>query len=896
MKWVLQIIAIVLLGTSLAWGDGLPRGAKPFVTKETSFVVKMNLNDWNIDDLYNQLAENFQNIAAISGENERALADMQQAEFLLASIAEKIDALNELGVGSVVLVFEFREESSAPTLAVVFPCEERSEDVLEILDELAEELAEDADLSDKEQIKSGRTDDAVCWIFAESTEDESFESLCETFEPAERPDLEAGLERVQECRLCVVGSFANLPNFSPESFEDAPEEVREIVGVLREDCRCFAVGAHLGEDLFDFNLISYLFFTNEDSAERALKFRENLVDAMAKSIPDEEAQPFFADYLRICSEPWAFEREGLVLEMNLNSNLELWVEKYFGWTRTYSEYCERNRVERAEFDRNAEADRLAERIKPWLKPDTIAVAHIDLERFNLGDMSEVVVSQLEEFLPRTFASNNLFVRDICKVEAFVEAFESKRAQLLEAGGKDIFIVFNSESVAYVIIPVETDNMRRLMRLRNLSMFPNLEQVPIASGYKDGTLLFLVAPFFFGSIDEEKQKEFIEEFYTHVQMNAAERPQFRDGFALGAGECFKVVFAMNPTMFPLLDGGLDEMERNGFTNPGTRVVSRGLEVVTFSLDPHTGVVSLQAFSRTESAAANLVKLSEIWKRDIIKNMRQNPSFALLAEHFEQLASLITLEKDGRRVSIRFNIPEGENGEASMRKILGTSGVMATAISARATQNARSSAHRMQMSNNLKNIALAMLNHESSFRHFPPPYSTDEEGKPLHSWRVLLLPYLGETALYQQIRLDEPWNSEWNSQFHDKCPEVFKDPRVPCAPSEAVVSVVVGEGTVFDPANKKGCMIGQIRDGTSNTILLVERTPVCWMDPLGDVKLEELKGGVESSPILIFDGVWQAGSCDGAVHCILSTIDSEVLLHLFLRSDRTPCSLHSHTLNP
>ena len=61
-------------------------------------------------------------------------------------------------------------------------------------------------------------------------------------------------------------------------------------------------------------------------------------------------------------------------------------------------------------------------------------------------------------------------------------------------------------------------------------------------------------------------------------------------------------------------------------------------------------------------------------------------------------------------------------------------------------------------------------------YPAAYTVDAEGKPLHSWRVLILPYLGdaESALYEQIRLDEPWDSEWNSQFHAQTPTVFVAP--------------------------------------------------------------------------------------------------------------------------
>lgn len=69
-----------------------------------------------------------------------------------------------------------------------------------------------------------------------------------------------------------------------------------------------------------------------------------------------------------------------------------------------------------------------------------------------------------------------------------------------------------------------------------------------------------------------------------------------------------------------------------------------------------------------------------------------------------------------------------------------------------------------------LQLYRLDHEGQL---PPAFTVNAEGKPLHSWTVQLLPYLGNEAeeLYTKIRLDEPWDSEWNAQFHNQMPYVF-----------------------------------------------------------------------------------------------------------------------------
>ena len=52
------------------------------------------------------------------------------------------------------------------------------------------------------------------------------------------------------------------------------------------------------------------------------------------------------------------------------------------------------------------------------------------------------------------------------------------------------------------------------------------------------------------------------------------------------------------------------------------------------------------------------------------------------------------------------------------------------------------------------------HHDAKQSFPPAYTADKDGKPLLSWRVLILPYVEQNELYKQFHLDEPWDSEHN----------------------------------------------------------------------------------------------------------------------------------------
>lgn len=162
-------------------------------------------------------------------------------------------------------------------------------------------------------------------------------------------------------------------------------------------------------------------------------------------------------------------------------------------------------------------------------------------------------------------------------------------------------------------------------------------------------------------------------------------------------------------------------------------------------------------------------------------------------------------------------------------------------------ARESARRMQCSNNMKQIAIGFHNYHDKYGCFPPAYTVDEDGNPLHGWRVLILPFIEYTALYEKIRLDEPWDSEYNVQFHSEAPSIFRCPSgspretVPVpAPAGCFYSVVIGPKAAFFGSQSRST---DELDKLGETIFMVERrTPVNWMDPSREITFETAaKGG-------------------------------------------------------
>lgn len=79
---------------------------------------------------------------------------------------------------------------------------------------------------------------------------------------------------------------------------------------------------------------------------------------------------------------------------------------------------------------------------------------------------------------------------------------------------------------------------------------------------------------------------------------------------------------------------------------------------------------------------------------------------------------------------------------------------------ALQAAREAARQSQCIVNVKMIGLALANYRDVYGCFPPPYTADANGKPMHSWRVLITPYLESSPFYMQYDFNKPWNSPAN----------------------------------------------------------------------------------------------------------------------------------------
>ena len=182
--------------------------------------------------------------------------------------------------------------------------------------------------------------------------------------------------------------------------------------------------------------------------------------------------------------------------------------------------------------------------------------------------------------------------------------------------------------------------------------------------------------------------------------------------------------------------------------------------------------------------------------------------------------------------------------TVRRAMGYIGVVALACASvtwakRAYDGAREAARSSQCAGHLKQIGLALLNYESTYGCFPPAYVADAQGKPLYSWRVVLMAELDRTErsfggrLAGGFHFDEAWDSPRNRKLHGLTPDNMLN--CPCDRRTTGTTgtnyvAVVGPGTMF-PSDGTSRRLDGVTDGPANTLIVVEivNAGIHWMEP-------------------------------------------------------------------
>jgi hypothetical protein len=205
---------------------------------------------------------------------------------------------------------------------------------------------------------------------------------------------------------------------------------------------------------------------------------------------------------------------------------------------------------------------------------------------------------------------------------------------------------------------------------------------------------------------------------------------------------------------------------------------------------------------------------------------------------------------------------------------------------APAQAAQAANRSSCINNEKQIGLAIYGYIASHDSFPPAFSRDKTGKPLLSWRVLILPYLDQDALYNEFHLDEPWDSPHNKALIVKMPANYRCPSQSADLGRRKTRYLAarGKATIFPGTGT--VKLRDVTDSPSNTIMVLDAgdsNAVVWTKP------DDWEVDPEPNTAGVFSGHGPGGRngsyfvfADGSVRFLRETISSRLLRAFLTRN--------------
>jgi len=476
----------------------------------------------------------------------------------------------------------------------------------------------------------------------------------------------------------------------------------------------------------------------------------------------------------------------------------------------------------------ADADSLAKQIEPFMTPNTVVVAHVDLTRLEIAPLFATARQWTGMPKDRSAAEEQMLTTTL--------------SGLRELGAKDAFLLVDPTDLPFQ---------------------GPLLAIPVAAR-SDEKIAAILKPF---GLDTVRRADILLAGKADQidRQPVGNPPKTNLAKALAAGGDSVLRVAVLPSddhrrvaeeLLPRLPDEIGGGE--------TKALTRGVEWLALGVNPppKLKLVATVGATSPESAAKvnDIIKasLDALSKAPEVKKAIPNIGAMLKAATPKINGSQLTLVLNGDR-------REGPTLETFLQP---------------AILQSRQAAMRAQSINNMKQLAIAMHMYLDTHKTFPPAYIA-KDGKPLLSWRVLILPYIEQDELYKQFKLDEPWDSAHNRPLIKRMPKLYHSPASQVdGEGRTVYLAPRGDVTIFPGA--EGVKIQDIRDGTSNTVMILEGSDdqaVEWTRP-DDWKFspDNQSAGLGGQ----FDGIFHAALADGSVRAIKLNTDKSILKALFTRN--------------
>ena len=472
-------------------------------------------------------------------------------------------------------------------------------------------------------------------------------------------------------------------------------------------------------------------------------------------------------------------------------------------------------------------------IAPFLGEEVVLVVHVDLTKWDAQTFFRHVLVKLADEDDR---------------DAGTRAIDRSVAALKAAGAKDLFLLFEPADIPGLptaVVPlVDGGDDRAIATALSGGVRSNPFRWPATETIRGSVVAG--TPAGLARIRNARPKA---------------RPDLLGAMAAGGDTSIQIAIAPSTTLRRSIEESLAELPEELGGGPIT-TLTRGLSWIslTSAFEPRP-VIRAVVQAKDPDATRALMNLSQDALDHLANASRNDPALTSLAAPIGRIKPLA----QGDRISL----------EADLET---TAELVAVPI-----RRAREAARRSQCAINLTKIGLAMHDYHRASGTFPPAFSKSPDGKPLLSWRVHILPFLGQKALYDEFHKDEPWDSEHNKTLISRMPAVYTCPsgsRTTAKEGKTTYLTPRGPSTTF-PVDH-AIEIRDIEDGTSNTILVVDASDaaaVTWTKPDDwdisvELKVRSLFGHHPKGTNI--------GFADGRVQFLKETVSPKVLHNLTTRN--------------